>query len=459
MFEIKPREKMVERALLVGAYTDQNGKADAQDLLEELEELVNTLGIPVVDRMLVYNREPQARYLIGSGKAEEICDRLKARDCDVIIFDNELAPAQQRNWEALSKVLVIDRQEIILDIFGARAQTKEARLQVDLARMSYSLPRLTRAWSHLGKQGGGIGAKGEGESQLEQDRRKIRGQMDRLRRDLAEVRRYRATQRKDRKRAPVPNAAIVGYTNVGKSSLLRKLTGADVLVENKLFATLDTTTRKIALPNKQPLLLTDTVGFVRKLPHQLVESFNATLEEAALSDFLIHVLDASHPRVLEFYNTTMKVLGDLGADTKQTLVVFNKMDKVTDPATKAILRRHFPDAVFVSVHTGEGFDLLIERISGFVDQGSREVELLLPLDRSDLLARLHREAVVHHVDYEESGIRVSATLGGDRRGANDGVEGGAEGWSKGGEKGGFWTPYITGKKGGEVPSISPPLGV
>ena len=234
MFEIKPREKMVERAILVGAYADPAMKADAQDLLEELEELVQTLGIPVVDRMLVYNREPRARYLLGSGKADEICERLKTNNCDVIIFDNELTPAQQRNWEEISKVLVIDRQEVILDIFGARAQTKEARLQVDLARMSYSLPRLTRAWSHLGKQGGGIGAKGEGESQLEQDKRKIRGQMDRLRGELDEVRLYRATQRKDRKRAPVPNAAIVGYTNVGKSSLLRKLTGAEVLVENKL---------------------------------------------------------------------------------------------------------------------------------------------------------------------------------------------------------------------------------
>src|SRR5438034_953312 len=187
---------------------------------------------------------------------------------------------------------VADRQEIILDIFGARAQTREARIQVDLARMEYSLPRLTRAWSHLGQQGGGIGAKGEGESQLEQDKRKIRLQIDRLKRELTIVRSSRATQRKDRKRAPVPNAAIVGYTNVGKSSLLRRLTGADVLIENKLFATLDTTTRKIALPNKQPLLLTDTVGFVRRLPHGLVEAFRATLEEATQADFLIHLLDA-----------------------------------------------------------------------------------------------------------------------------------------------------------------------
>lgn len=410
MFEIKPRDKMVERALLVGAYTDPAEKADAQDLLDELAELTATLGIPVIETVLVHHREPQPRYLIGSGKAEEICDRVGQLECDVIIFDNALTPAQQRNWEVLSKVLVIDRQEIILDIFGARAQTREARIQVDLARMSYSLPRLTRAWGHLGKQGGGIGAKGEGESQLEQDRRKIRGQMDRLRRELQTVRSSRATQRKDRKRAPVPNAAIVGYTNVGKSSLLRRLTGADVLVENKLFATLDTTTRKIALPNKQPLLLTDTVGFIRNLPHELVEAFHATLEEAALSDFLIHVLDASHPRVLEFYNTTMEVLADLGANTKQTLVVFNKIDKVADDHTRVVLRRHFPEAVFVSVRSGEGLDELVRRIGEFVSPGTVRVLLRLPLVRTDLLARLHREGTVDTVDYGDATMTVSATV-------------------------------------------------
>src|SRR3954449_3370826 len=330
MFDIKQKDKMTERALLIGAYTDTSKKAEAASLLAELEELVDTLGIPVVERTLIFHREQHARYLIGSGKAQEIVDLAKKHEADVLVFDNELSPSQQRNWEELAGITVADRQEIILDIFGARAQTREARIQVDLARMQYSLPRLTRAWSHLGQQGGGIGAKGEGESQLEQDKRKIRLQIDRLKRELEEVRSARATQRTSRKRAPVPNAAIVGYTNVGKSSLLRRLTGAEVFVEDKLFATLDTTTRKIALPNKQPLLLTDTVGFVRNLPHQLVEAFNATLEEAVFSDFLIHVLDASQREVMEFYNTTMKVLTDLGADTRQMLVVFNKIDRVPE---------------------------------------------------------------------------------------------------------------------------------
>ncbi len=401
---------MSERALLIGAYIDPAKKANAQSLLEELEELVDTLGIPILERRLISYRENHARYLIGSGKAQELIDLAKQHECDLLVFDNELSPSQQRNWEELSGMTVADRHEIILDIFGARAQTREARIQVDLARMQYSMPRLTRAWSHLGQQGGGIGAKGEGESQLEQDKRKIRLQIDRLKRELEEVRSARATQRKDRKRAPVPNAAIVGYTNVGKSSLLRRLTGADVFVEDKLFATLDTTTRKIALPNKQPLLLTDTVGFVRNLPHQLVEAFNATLEEAALSDFLVHVLDASLEEVMEFYNTTMQVLGELGADIKQMLVVFNKIDKVVDPDALPALRRHFPDAVFVSVQTGEGMNELVERISEFVARGTMTLELRLPASRSDLVARLHRDGTVHDVKYEPEFTFIVATM-------------------------------------------------
>ena len=406
MFEIKEKPKMVERALLVGAYTKDEERFDAASLLDELAELVDTLGIPMVGRELVHHRENHARFLMGSGKAEEVAARAKALGADVIVFDNELTPSQQRNWERLAGMLVIDRQEVILDIFAKRAHTREARLQVDLARMEYSLPRLVRAWTHLGKQGGGIGAKGEGESQLEQDKRKIRGQIDRLKRDLAAVKRQRATQRKDRKRAPVPNAAIVGYTNAGKSSLLRALTGADVLVEDKLFATLDTTTRKISLPNHQPLLLTDTVGFVRKLPHGLVEAFNATLEEAVLSDFLIHVLDASQPEVLDFYETTRSVLAELGADARRTLLVFNKIDRLSDSDTVPALRAHFPEAVFISVKTGAGLEALVERISEFVADDLMTLELRIPQSRSDLIARLHRDADIRHSDYEGDAVRL-----------------------------------------------------
>jgi len=410
MFEIKEKPKMVERALLISAYIRTDEKLEAQSLLEELEELVDTLGIPVVERLLVFHRENHANLLLGSGKAQEIVDQAKELGADVLIFDNELTPAQQRNWEALSGLLVIDRQEVILDIFGKRAQTREARLQVELAQLEYSMSRLTRAWSHLGQQGGGIGAKGEGESQLEQDKRSIRGKIDRLKRDLDAVRRQRATQRKDRKREPVPNAAIVGYTNAGKSSLLKRLTGADVLVEDKLFATLDTTTRKISLPNKQPLLLTDTVGFVRKLPHRLIEAFNATLEEAVMADFLIHLVDASQPEAMQFLNTTRTVLSELGAEDKRILMVFNKVDKVEDPLVLMALRHHFPEAAFISVRTGEGMDELIELISRFVADDITTVDLQIPQSRADLIARLHRESTIVTTEYIDNDVKLCAQL-------------------------------------------------
>ena len=400
MFEIKEKPKMVEKAALIGAYCGTASESDASSLLDELVELVNTLGIPIVSRQLVHHREPHARYLMGSGKAEEIAALAKEAAADVLIFDNELTPSQQRNWEKLTGMLVIDRQEVILDIFAKRAQTREARLQVDLVR----------AWSHLGKQGGGIGSKGEGESQLEQDKRKIRGQIDRLKSELEAVKRRRATQRKDRKRAPVPNAAIVGYTNAGKSSLLRSLTGAQVLVEDKLFATLDTTTRKIALPNNQPLLLTDTVGFVRKLPHGLVQAFNATLEEAVMSDFLIHVLDISQLEVMEFYETTRSVLHELGADSRRTLVVFNKIDAVADNSVVAEMRARFPEAVFVSVKTGAGLEELVSRIGEFVADDLQTLELRIPQSRADLIARLHREGDIRHSEYVDNDIQMRVRL-------------------------------------------------
>ncbi len=410
MFETKDTPKLVQRALLVGAFTETAEKTAAESLLDELGELVDTLGIPVIAKMLVFHREQHARYLIGTGKAAEIAERAKAEKLDIIVFDNELSPSQQRNWETLTGIAVIDRQEVILDIFARRAQTREARLQVELAQLQYSLPRLTRAWTHLVRQGGGIGAKGEGESQLEQDKRRIRNAIDRCKRELVSVRESRSTQRKDRKRAPVPNCAIVGYTNSGKSSLLRRLTGADVLIEDKLFATLDTTTRKIALPNKQPLLLTDTVGFVRKLPHRLVEAFNATLEEATLADFLIHLLDASQPGVIEYFNTTMKVLAELEADVRPTIVAFNKIDKIDDPGVLTGLRQHFPDAIFLSVHTGEGLDALVAQMSEFVANGTAVRTLCMPQSAAALIARLHREVKVLETTYLDEEVRIVALL-------------------------------------------------
>lgn len=410
MLETKALSKVVERAILVSAYTDKENRAHAESLLDELEELVETLGVPILDRQLIFLREIQPRFLVGSGKAEEIAGRVKEQGLDVVIFDNELSPSQQRNWEELTGVAVIDRTEVILDIFARRAQSREARMQVELARWSHALPRLTGAWGHLVRQGGGIGGRGEGETQLEQDKRRIRVHMDRLKKELLEVKSSRATRRKDRQRTPVPNCAIVGYTNSGKSSLLRRLTGAEVLVEDKLFATLDTTTRKVSLPNKQPLLLTDTVGFVRKLPHKLVESFNATLEEATQSEFLIHLLDASQPEVMEFYNTTMKVLAELHADQRPMIMAFNKIDLVQDTAVLANLGRHFPQAHFISVHTGQGIEGLLEHMGELVSGQAGVRELRLPQTATEEIARLHRETRVLETEYLDDEVKVVALM-------------------------------------------------
>ncbi len=396
--------------LLIGPYTDHALREEAASLLEELGELVETLGLPIAEHVLVHHRELHARYLLGSGKAEEIAARVKAEGLGAVVIDHDLSPSQQRNWETLAGVPVLDRQKVILDIFARRARSREARLQIEVAQLEYALPRLTRAWSHLGGQGGGIGGKGEGESQLEQDRRRMWNSMDRLKRELADVRRQRATQRKDRQRTPVPNCAIVGYTNAGKSSLLRSLTGADVLVEDKLFATLDTTTRKVSLPNNQPLLLTDTVGFVRKLPHRLVEAFKATLEEAAEASFLVHLLDASAPKVDEFFDTTMKVLSELEADKRPMLVVFNKIDKVAEPAVLNGLRSRFADAMFISVHTGEGLNALLERMAEMASPGTVTRSLRLPPEQAGLMARLHRAAKVHGIAYDGEDAIVEVTL-------------------------------------------------
>ncbi len=410
MFDIQEKPRQAEKAFLIGVFSEAAQKADSESLLAELDALVDTLDIPVVGRLLVRVKTLNARYFVGSGKAEEICEHAKELGADVIVFDNGLSPAQQRNWEALAGVAVIDREEVILDIFARRAQTKEARLQVDLARMEYSLPRLTRAWGHLSRQGGGLGGKGEGETQLETDRRLVRAQIDRLKRDLVLVRLRRATQRKQRQRLPLPNAAIVGYTNVGKSALLKKLTGAQVLVEDKLFATLDTATRRVMLPSGQNLLLTDTVGFVRNLPHRLVEAFKATLEEAVVSDFLVHVLDASHPRVFDFYQTTMRVLAELGAESKRMLTVLNKMDLVKDESTLHALRLHFPEGIFISVHSGHGLNELLHRMTDLLADRVSKVELALPLERTDLLSLLHRTSHVIDVGYETAHVNVVAMV-------------------------------------------------
>lgn len=418
MFEIREKPQMVERALLVGVYFDKEEEAEALSLLEELEELVRTLDIGIVDSLLVKVRDRQPGTLMGKGKMEEIVEHANDFECDCVIFDNELTPSQQRNWERAVNVLVIDRQEVILDIFSMRAQTREARLQVELARMEYSLPRLARMWGHLDRQGGGSGggkggaaaARGEGEKQIEVDRRLARKSIDKVKEELALVRKQRDTQRKERTRVPVPHAAIVGYTNAGKSSLLNRLSESDVLAEDKLFATLDTTTRRITLPDAQPLLLTDTVGFVRRLPHGLVESFKATLEEAIIADFLIHVVDASQLGAYGQYQTTMEVLKELGADTKRILLVVNKIDLVDDAERRRELEIHFGGAVFISVKTGEGIDLLLHRMSEMLLDRVKRVTMRIPQARADIAAMLHRDGLVISEEYEGNEILMCATI-------------------------------------------------
>ncbi|MCH1505522.1 GTPase HflX [bacterium] len=410
MFEIRDKPNMVERALLVGVYFDKHEADEAESLLDELRELVKTLGIGVVDQLLVRVPKSHARYLMGTGKTEEVIDVAKDLECDCIIFDNELTPAQQRAWEQDSNICVIDRQEVILDIFNVRAQTKEARLQVQLARMEYSLPRLARMWTHLDRQGGGVGARGEGEKQLETDRRLARKRIDRVKAQLEEVRKQRTTQRKERERMPLPHASIVGYTNAGKSTLLNRLTGSSVLAEDMLFATLDTTTRRIELPDGQPLLLTDTVGFIRRLPHRLVEAFKATLEEALLADFLIHLLDASDPEVLATYTTTQEVLAELGAEEKRKLLVFNKVDLVEDNAMRRELEGRFPDACFISAGTGEGLENLQNRMSTMLAGRVHRLQLRIPQSRHDVVTRLHRDGKIISTDYEGQDVLLQAVI-------------------------------------------------
>src|SRR5213082_2752683 len=330
MIETRPK-KTHERALLIGLEKQGVSKWDLQDSLEELAELANSAGAEVVDTVTQKLQKPTAPYYIGKGKAEEIKVSLLEREVTSVIFDDELSPAQGRNLEILLARKVLDRTQLILDIFAQRARSREGRLQIELAQLQYLLPRLTRMWHHLSRQTGGIGTRGPGETQLEVDRRRVQDRIARLERELEGVRKVRNVQRQGRKRHQWPVAAVVGYTNAGKSTLLNLMTGADVLAVDKLFATLDPTTRSFTLPNKQRVLLTDTVGFLRNLPHTLIESFKATLEEVSEADLLIHVVDLSHPRVDEQMAAVDSVVKELDAFGKQTLIVFNKIDLMEDP--------------------------------------------------------------------------------------------------------------------------------
>jgi GTP-binding protein HflX len=408
MFDVREKPKMVERAYLVGVTGPADSDGEGASLLAELQELVETLRIGIVGREQVRIRQPQARYLLGSGKLDAILERARAEAADCLVFDAELSPAQQRNWEAASGLCVIDRQEVILDIFSERARTKEAVLQVELARAEHSLPRLKNAWTHLSRQrgGGGVTQRGEGEAQIELDARMVRQRIARLKKELEAVIRHRDTQRKQRQKVPVPTAAIVGYTNAGKSTLLNALTGADVLSEDKLFATLDPTTRQTRLPSGQKLLLTDTVGFVRRLPHQLVDAFKATLEEAVLADFLIHVVDLSNPEYAEQLATTLSVLAELGAERKRILTVFNKVDRLETPPSTAQASKGIP----VSALDGTGLAQLRAACDRMLEDRMVLMELLIPFDRYELVSQLHDQGNVREERPVDEGLAIIANV-------------------------------------------------
>ncbi|MDF9834255.1 GTP-binding protein HflX [Ereboglobus sp. PH5-5] len=401
--------KKCERAFLVGVQTPGMKPGEARELLDELRELVENLGIGVVSEELVNLRAPNAATLLGSGKTHAVIASARAAHADLIVIDEPLSPAQQRNWEKESGVAVIDREEVILDIFAERASTREAVLQVALARMEYSLPRLTRAWTHLSRQRGRGKLGGEGETQLEQDRRIVRDRITHLRLELSKVVSQRDVQRHRRMRVPVPTASIVGYTNAGKSTLINRLTGAQVLAENKLFATLDPTTRQLVLPNNQKLLVTDTVGFIRRLPHRLVEAFKATLEEVIVSDFLIHVIDVSNPDFEKHHATTLAVLDELGAADKTIVTVFNKTDLADDTARAHALALA-PDACFVSAATGENVDVLLARCAGLIADQYASARLYIPHARYDLVAKLHKLGHVQHEEQFDTGVYVEGRI-------------------------------------------------
>lgn len=416
MFEVKDKPEMVERALLVNIYVDKDEAEEAEALLCELRELVKTLGVGIEHELLVRSRQRHKKFICGTGKAQEIIDLAKAHECDVIVFDNMLAPSQQRAFEELGNVCVIDREEVILDIFAQRAQTREAQLQVELARMQYALPRMARMWNHLDREGGsgggagGAAAKGMGEKQIEVDRRLARNRIARAKRELEAVRSQRQTQRKDRERNGTATAAIVGYTNAGKSTLLNQLTGSEVMAKDMLFATLDTTTRSIELPDGQQLLLTDTVGFVRNLPHRLVEAFKATLEEAVIADFLIHVLDASDPEVRKFAVTTSEVLSELGADDKPVITVLNKIDAVEDEDVLRALQQSFPDAILASAQQGKGVNELLKAFTHQLASRVRREQYRIPQSRGELLHLLHSEAKILATEYEGQDVLLTAVV-------------------------------------------------
>jgi GTPase len=399
-----------EQIVLVGVHLPGRTEHDVRLHLDELERLVDTAGADVAERVIQRRDSPDPATYVGKGKVQEIFEICEAFDADTVVFDDELSPGQQVNLEKILKRTALDRTAVILDIFAQNATTLEGKAQVELAQLKYRLPRLRGRGNSLSQQGGGIGTRGPGETQLEVDRRRIQRRVQKLERDLQALHKTRLTQRKSRRQSRFHTVAIVGYTNAGKSTLLNRLTGAGVLVEDRLFATLDATTRKLALPGGETVLLSDTVGFIQKLPTSLVESFKSTLEEVAEAELLVHVVDASAAEPEVQIEAVRTVLREIGAGQVPEFVVFNKADAVVDANDlSALLRRH-EGSVSVSAGTGDGIDELLAAIGDRVRSLSSVVELSVPYDRGDILAMVHREGEVLVESHEASATRVRARL-------------------------------------------------
>lgn len=409
--------KSLKTALLIGTYRSGEEKALCEDYLRELQGLCDTYGLEVLEKVCCSIKKIEAATFLGKGKLEELNLLAQARQADVIIFDDEIMPHQQRNLEKFFNRAVIDRTELIIEVFAQRAHTREARLQIELAKFRYQLPRLKRLWTHLSRQagtsgGGGAYLKGEGEKQIEIDRRILRRQVERLKKEIEDVALQREVQRNLRKRTSIPTFSIVGYTNAGKSTLLNALTGASALVEDKLFATLDTTTRKFTLPNKQDILLIDTVGFIRKIPHMLVAAFKSTLEEAIHADILLHLIDVSHPKAEEQAEETIKVLKELGAENVPIITVFNKVDKCSHPAILAKLRIRYSKTVPISALNGSGLDDLLEIMTKEISLLRKVVNLRIPQSHYALVSELMREGRVISCEYEENDVLMKVEIPG-----------------------------------------------
>lgn len=404
-------EASPSKALLITIQIPGEAIQKAEYRQQELKSLVQTMGMICTLERIISIREFKPAFLIGTGKVDEIITLVQEFDIECIIFDQDLSPSQQRNWEKKSEICVIDRREVILQIFADRASTREAVLQVALARQQYSLPRLTRAWTHLSRQRGGAkGTRGEGETQLENDRRIAMKKISRLKSDLEAVRLHRATQRKQRQALPVPTGSIVGYTNAGKSSLLKILSGSDVYVEDKLFATLDPSTRRIILPGGSETVLTDTVGFVQDLPHDLISAFQSTLEETKYADFLIHIIDASHEDIPSCYQTTMEVLASIECAEKPMILVCNKMDLCDNSIhLTEILSKH-PEAILASLKTGKGIDEILTAIDKILFDIYPVKTYNLPVERFDLLAFIRKNGSIIRENYDENMILVEARV-------------------------------------------------